>query len=85
VSDASGSPLPAALDAVWAAALTLPDDEAAFAGLDPAARRAAHDVGVRCVDRLSRVLARLVEDMAEDGADLVDDDGLPAAMRRATS
>lgn len=75
-----GQPLPAALDALWDAAAVLPDDEPAFASLSPAERRAAHDVGVRVVDRLSRVLARLVEDMATDGADLVDDTGLPAAM-----
>jgi len=67
-----------ALDAVWTAAAALPDDEAAFTELDPDARRRAHDVGVRCQDRLVRVLARLVEGMAEDGVELVDARGVPS-------
>ncbi len=69
--------LPAALDAVWIAAAALPDDEASFDSLDPDARRRAHDVGVRCQDRLVRVLARLVEGMAHDGVELVDERGVP--------
>ena len=69
--------LPAALEDVWASARRLPDDEEAFAALDPAERRRAHDLGVRCQDRLVRVLARLVQDMATDGVELVDERGVP--------
>ena len=70
-----------ALDAVWAATRRLPDDEASFHSLSPHDRRAAHDLGVRAQDRLVRTLARLVEDMARDGADLVDDRGVPSDYR----
>ena len=66
-----------ALEAVWDAVAALPDDEAAFTSLDPDARRHAHGVGVRCQDRLVRALSRLVEGMAEDGVELVDDRGVP--------
>jgi len=62
---------------VWQAVLRLPDSEAAFDDLDPAQRRDAHDIGVRIADRLVHTLARLVAGMAEDGADLVDERGLP--------
>lgn len=65
-----------ALDAVWAAALTLPDDEESFRSLTPDERRAAHDLGVRVQDRVVRALSRLVEGMAEDGVELVDDRGV---------
>lgn len=67
-----------ALEAVWHAVVALPDDEAAFTSLDPEARRAAHDLGVRCQDRLVRALARLVEGMAEDGVEWVDERGVPS-------
>ncbi len=70
-------PLPAALDAAWAAMLALPDDDPSFDSLSPEQRRAAHDLGVRVQDRLVRCLARLVEGMASDGADLLDERGLP--------
>ena len=65
------------LEAVWAAANALPDHEDAFTSLSPEERRRAHDVGVRCQDRLVRVLARLVQGMAEDGVELVDERGVP--------
>ena len=67
-----------ALERVWAAATALPDDEASFTSLSPEQRRAAHDSGARCQDRLVRVLARLVEGMATDGVELVDDRGVPS-------
>ncbi|MCP4868383.1 MAG: hypothetical protein GY898_06670 [Proteobacteria bacterium] len=77
MSDSSStSALSDALDRLWEAALALPDDAAAFDSLDPDARRAAHDVGQRCQDRLLRCLSRLVEGMAKDGVELLDD-GLP--------
>lgn len=81
LSDSSStSALSAALDRVWEAVLQLPDDDEAFDSLDPDARRAAHDLGVRVQDRLLRCLSQLVEGMAADGAELVDD-GLPDAFR----
>ncbi len=67
----------AALNRLWQAALALPDDDAAFADLSPDARREAHDRGQRSQDRLVRVLAQLVADMANDGAELVDQGGRP--------
>jgi hypothetical protein len=82
LSDSSStSVLRQALDLVWEAAKALPDDDAAFDSLDPAARRSAHDVGVRVQDRVLRCLSRLVEGMAEDGVELVDG-GLPVGFTR---
>ncbi len=79
-------PLPAALDAAWAVMLALPDDDVSFDSLSPDQRRAAHDLGVRVQDRLVRCLARLVEGMATDGADLLDERGLPQSVgARASS
>ncbi len=72
----STSVLSEALDRLWEAALALPDDDAAFDSLDPDARRAAHDVGVRVQDRVLRCLSRLVEGMAGDGVELLNE-GLP--------
>jgi len=72
----STSALNEALDRVWEAALLLPDDDAAFDSLDPDARRAAHDVGVRVQDRVLRCLSRLVQGMVTDGVELLHD-GLP--------
>jgi hypothetical protein len=73
------------LRAAWEAVAALPDDDAAFDALDPDARRRAHDLGVRAQDRLVRCLARLVEGMARDGADLLDERGLPPGYRGAPS
>lgn len=70
-----------ALESAWSAVAALPDDEAAFASLTPEERRRAHDLGVRTQDRLVRCLATLVRDMAADGADLLDDRGLPPGYR----
>lgn len=66
-----------ALDSVWAAASALPDDDPSFDSLSPDERRDAHDMGVRCQDRLVRALARLVQGMASDGVELVDARGVP--------
>jgi hypothetical protein len=76
--------LPDALDAAWMAVAALPDDDQAFDSLDPAARRRAHDVGVRVQDRLVRCLSRLVEGMAADGAELLDERGLPPGYRESS-
>lgn len=65
----------------WETILQLPDDDAAFDRLSPSQRRQAHDLGVRCQDRLTRALARLVGGMAADGVELVDEKGLAAAMK----
>ena len=66
-----------ALGAVWDQCVQLPDDDEAFSKLTPDQRRNAHDLGLRCQDRLVRALSRLVVDMSTDGADLVDSAGLP--------
>ncbi len=66
-----------ALEAAWAAAAALPDDDPSFDSLTPHERRELHDLGVRTQDRLVRCLARLTQGMAEDGADLLDERGLP--------
>ncbi len=78
MSDSSStSGLSSGLQRVWEAARALPDDDASFDSLTPGERRAAHDLGVCVQDRVLRCLSRLVEGMARDGADLVDDGGLP--------
>lgn len=78
MSSAGGEPpLIAALQGLHRHMTGLPDDDSLFAGLDPEQRRNAHSLGCRLQDRLVRVLARLVADMAADGADLVDEGGLP--------
>ncbi len=74
-----------ALQAALAAAAALPDDDDAFDALDPEQRRHAHDLGVRAQDRLVRCLSRLVEGMAADGADLLDERGLPTGYRGSPS
>ncbi len=74
-----------ALDAVWRAVADLPDDDDAFDSLDPEARRRAHDLGQRTQDRMMRCLARLVQGMAADGADLLDERGLPPGYRPGAS
>ena len=74
-----------ALQAAWTAAAALPDDDRAFDSLTPEERRQAHDLGVRVQDRLIRCLARLVEGMAADGADLLDERGLPPGYRDPAS
>lgn len=66
-----------ALDRLRGCVGELPRAEQAFAALDPEQRRAAHAVGMKIQDRLVEVLARLVVDMAADGADLVDGQGVP--------
>ena len=71
----------ASMQGTWEAALDLPDDDAAFDSLSPEQRRDAHDLGVRVQDRLVRALARLVEGMASDGVELVDEAGLPSGYR----
>lgn len=78
-----GGRLRAALDEVWEACLRLPTDEESYDELDPMERRAAHDLGVRVQDRLMNSLSRLVEGMARDGAELVDEAGLPEAFSPA--
>ena len=70
-----------ALQAVWEAVAALPDDPESFDALSPDDRRRAHDLGVRCQDRLVRCLATLVEGMAADGAELLDERGLPPGYR----
>jgi len=45
--------------------------------LTPEERRDAHDKAVRLSDRLMSLMAELVSGMAADGADLVDDRGVP--------
>jgi len=70
-------PLVTALQGLHRRVAELPDDDSLFAGLNPEQRRTAHSLGCRLQDRMVRVLARLVADMAEDGADLVDEGGLP--------
>jgi len=74
------SDLHAGLDDVWQACLALPTDEHSFDSLDPAARRAAHDLGVRIQDRLLSTLSQLVIGMATDGVELVSDTGVPAVL-----
>lgn len=55
----------------------LPEDDVLFSDLDPQQRRDAHQLGCRLQDRVMALLARLVAEMAADGADLVDEGGLP--------
>lgn len=74
-----------ALRAAWTAVAALPDDESSFDRLDPEERRRAHELGARTQDRLVRCLARLVEGMAVDGADLLDERGLPPGYREPAS
>ncbi len=69
------------LEAVWQAVAALPDDPESFDALTPDERRRAHDLGVRAQDRLVRCLATLVEGMAADGAELIDERGLPPGYR----
>ena len=69
--------LPEALQLVREAVDRLPVDDRCFDDLDPQQRRALHEQGCAIQDRLVTVLARLVVDMAEDGADLVDGRGNP--------
>ena len=75
------SRLHSSLEEVWQTVLGLPDDDSDFDELEPLERRAAHDLGVRIQDRLLRALSRLVEGMAADGVDLVDDKGVPSSYR----
>lgn len=80
---ALSSDLQAGLDDVWQACLALPTDEHTFDSLDPAARRAAHDLGVRIQDRLLSTLSQLVIGMATDGVELVSDTGVPLVLNPA--
>lgn len=74
-----------ALQAAWSAIADLPDDDESFDALTPEERRRAHELGARTQDRLVRCLARLVEGMATDGADLLDERGLPPGYREPAS
>ena len=78
------SPVVEGLERVWDAVRALPDDSS-LERLDPATRRAAHDLGVRIQDRLLHTLSTLVAGMAADGADLVDDRGVPRALSGASA
>ncbi|HCP48249.1 MAG TPA: hypothetical protein DIU15_19575 [Deltaproteobacteria bacterium] len=80
-SETDPGPLEQVLQETWEAALRLPDDDSSFDSLSPTERRRAHDLGVRVQDRVTRALARLVEGMARDGAELVDEAGLSAALK----
>ena len=73
----SQTPLPVALEGLLSQLSDLPDDDSLFSNLTPQQRRDAHAMGCRLQDRLLRVLSRLVADMAQDGADLIDEGGLP--------
>ncbi|MEE2828675.1 MAG: hypothetical protein VX498_05780 [Myxococcota bacterium] len=75
------SRLHSSLEEVWQTVLRLPDEDSDFDALEPMERRAAHDLGLRIQDRLLRALSRLVEGMAADGVDLVDDEGVPSSYR----
>ena len=55
----------------------LPIDDAALNSLSPAERRSAHDLVVGLQDQLVALLSALVAGMVIDGADLVDDRGVP--------
>ncbi len=80
---ALSSDLQARLDDVWQACAALPTEEHAFDSLDPAARRSAHDLGVRIQDRLLSTLSQLVVGMTTDGVELVSDTGVPLALNPA--
>ncbi len=73
----SADTLDSRLEAVEAAfdSLNLSDGE--LAQLDPDARRSLHDRLMRLQDRLMSGLSAVVDGMAADGADLVDDRGVP--------
>lgn len=71
-----------ALQELWGGVRALPDGDAPLNALTPLERRDAHDLACRIADRIADTSARLVRDMATDGADLVDATGLPAAMKR---
>ena len=51
--------------------------DAALSSLSPAERRSAHDLVVGLQDQLVALLSALVAGMALDGADLIDDRGVP--------
>ena len=74
------SELERSLQRVWAACLEVPQDADSFDNLDPHARRAAHDLGVRIQDRLMASLSQLTVGMTRDGIELVGDDGVPLAF-----
>ncbi len=74
------SDLERSLQRVWKACLEVPQDADSFDGLDPHARRAAHDLGVRIQDRLMASLSQLTIGMTRDGIELVGDDGVPLAF-----
>lgn len=78
------APVVEGLERVWEAVSALPDDPS-LGRLDPATRRAAHDLGVRIQDRLLHTLSTLVAGMAADGADLVDGRGVPRALSGSVS
>ena len=55
----------------------LPGDDGLFSDLNPQQRRDAHALGCRLQDRIMGLLSRLVAELADDGADLIDEGGLP--------
>jgi len=67
----------AALDSLQRQVSELADDDTLFSELSAEQRRDAHAQGCRIQDRLLAVLSQLVAEMASDGADLVDEGGLP--------
>jgi hypothetical protein len=69
--------LVAALGGLHQQVADLAADPALFSELSPQQRRDAHALGCRLQDRLLVVLSQLVAEMASDGADLVDEGGLP--------
>lgn len=79
------SELERSLQRVWEACLEVPQDAGSFDSLDPHARRAAHDLGVRIQDRLMASLSQLTIGMTRDGIELVGEDGVPLAFSMPTS
>ena len=75
------APLVVALQDLHQQLATLAGDDSLFLALSAQQRRDAHAQGSRLQDRLMGILASLVDGMAEDGADLVGEDGLPLSYK----
>ncbi|MBJ95132.1 MAG: hypothetical protein CMP23_11760 [Rickettsiales bacterium] len=80
-ADQDGRALAAGLRSISLQLDQLPSGVLQLQELSPAARRDAHAAAGRLQNQLSGIMAQLVEGMAADGADQVDERGLPKAYR----